>query len=414
MQLAQPILWDIYETHLDEAAFLWSQWERSLAASNYTLNEVARGPEERLLAHLDGLVLGGQAVAERLLLPALGSEDPACLSDAAWVLLHADAAAHFEAVWESLETATDLPRRRAISRALELSQRPDLPRRLVERLPAAPPELKACLLDAIAAHGPTEVAGLSFPRLASEAPPELLGAVLRGVQRVPDPAYAHLIERGLASGDPETRAAAIEAATLSGLPGTRAICRRAVAERAADQRLAMAVLGLGDEAKDRARLLDWSKTPDLATLAIWAFGFTGRIEVAEHLLTLLDDEQLAPSAADSFCTITGLVLDGPFSKAGQRVIIDTPSDADAPVPDLAPEDDLPTPRADAVRAWWERQRGAFDADARYLLGVPWTERSVHDAMSRVATWRRRALRLALGANAAGTLDVTQWARRQRA
>jgi hypothetical protein len=43
--------------------------------------------EELLLAHLDGLVVGGEPVARELLLPALDSEDPPRISAALWALL---------------------------------------------------------------------------------------------------------------------------------------------------------------------------------------------------------------------------------------------------------------------------------------------------------------------------------------
>ena len=32
-----PLVWDIYEEHLDEAAFLWREWETALTAAHYTL-----------------------------------------------------------------------------------------------------------------------------------------------------------------------------------------------------------------------------------------------------------------------------------------------------------------------------------------------------------------------------------------
>ena len=77
MSRSRAVRWDICEEHLDEAAFLWDRGERALNAPNYAIGEVAVGPEERLLAHLDGLVLGGQPVADKLLLPALGDDhDP--------------------------------------------------------------------------------------------------------------------------------------------------------------------------------------------------------------------------------------------------------------------------------------------------------------------------------------------------
>src|SRR5262245_29573732 len=79
--------WDILEEHLDEAEFLWGMWEHALRAPNYDLDEVARGPEERLLAHLDGLVAGGPAVAPRLLVPALDAREPHRVAAAAAALL---------------------------------------------------------------------------------------------------------------------------------------------------------------------------------------------------------------------------------------------------------------------------------------------------------------------------------------
>ena len=62
-----PVLWEVAEEHLDEAGFLWTQWERALVSPDYSASEVADGPEERLAAHLEGLALGGREVAERLL-----------------------------------------------------------------------------------------------------------------------------------------------------------------------------------------------------------------------------------------------------------------------------------------------------------------------------------------------------------
>ena len=62
-----PVLREVAEEHLDEAGFLWTQWERALVSPDYSASEVADGPEERLAAHLEGLALGGREVAERLL-----------------------------------------------------------------------------------------------------------------------------------------------------------------------------------------------------------------------------------------------------------------------------------------------------------------------------------------------------------
>src|SRR5512143_1285821 len=113
------LMMDISEEHLDEASFLWVQWERALMAPDYDLEETAT-LEERLLAHLDGLVVGGAPVAEALLRPALDSEDPPRISAALWALL-AEPGSLQPAEWVKL--VEDAPRGPLVplGRALELS-----------------------------------------------------------------------------------------------------------------------------------------------------------------------------------------------------------------------------------------------------------------------------------------------------
>ena len=82
---------DIYEELLSEAGFLWTQWNQALAAPDYTLDEVTRGDEARLLAALDGLLVGGAPVREKLLLPVIeAGEDTEQMVAASWALLAAE------------------------------------------------------------------------------------------------------------------------------------------------------------------------------------------------------------------------------------------------------------------------------------------------------------------------------------
>jgi hypothetical protein len=80
---------EIFQDLLDDAAFLWTQREQGLAAPDLKLQELMEGCEGRLLAHLDALVLGGDPVAEALLLPALASEEVETVACAALALLEA-------------------------------------------------------------------------------------------------------------------------------------------------------------------------------------------------------------------------------------------------------------------------------------------------------------------------------------
>src|SRR5690242_10365122 len=80
------MIWNVCEEHLDEAAFRWTQWERALEAPDFTLVDTAEW-EERARAHVEGLVAGGVAVEEKLLVPALEEEEPGRVSSAALALV---------------------------------------------------------------------------------------------------------------------------------------------------------------------------------------------------------------------------------------------------------------------------------------------------------------------------------------
>lgn len=68
------ISWDVTAEHLDEAESLLDTREAWLDAPHHDLAMLEGGPEQRLLAHLDALALGGPLVAQRVLLATL--EDP--------------------------------------------------------------------------------------------------------------------------------------------------------------------------------------------------------------------------------------------------------------------------------------------------------------------------------------------------
>jgi uncharacterized protein (TIGR02270 family) len=410
--------WDIYEEHLEEAAFLWTQWERALSAANYTLQEVAAGPEERLLAHLDALVLGGEPVAERLLRPALvageGSGEPSQRAVAGWVLLAAGGPLRFESVWSALIAAGEPLDRRALGRAFELSPGRELAAWLGDRFGKHGDDADAVIIDAIGAHDRHQLAGLDWSRLSARASGALLAAMLRAARRLPAAPQRALIEHGLLSDHDEARAAAIEAGTLLKVPSTAAACRQAVAERMPCRRLAMAALATLGAPRDRQRLLDWSAGTDSAVDAHWALAFTGGIDCAERLLDSLDDTTLGPIAADSFGSITGLAIAGPFSRPREPESLDDVTDADGPVPEVIADDALLAPEPEAVRAWWRAHRAEFGPDERHVAGRPWSAVSLRAAVGSAAMWRRKGYRLAMDAGEAASLDLATWARRQLA
>ncbi|WP_043709745.1 TIGR02270 family protein [Corallococcus macrosporus] len=408
------VRWELLERHLEEAEFLWTQWEHALWSPEHTLASVAEGDEGRLRAHLDALVLGGTAVATRLLLPALTSEDPARVASAAWALLSAEDADWREPVFHLLEQGAE-ETHPGLLRALELLDRPDLHALLLRKLPALPPALQAGALRVARVRHLDASAALE--KLDWEADPALHAEALRALAFAPrTQAGDARLARALSHAHPTVSAAALETGLLL---GSREAWEHA---RGSTSRAALLSLAVAGESKDLADLVARLKGGSPAAEVIWAAGFSGRLLAAEALLPLLREEAQAPLAAASFAAITGLPMAPPF-------LVEAPADADDEDSEEEAEPEaedreawLPAPRALpgevdalAVEAWWTRRRGDFTEGFRYLRGAPVTVEVLTSALETEPMLRRPSLawEVALRGGGAPWVETRQWTQVQR-
>ncbi len=409
------VRWELLERHLEEAEFLWTQWEHALWSPEFTLAPLAEGDEGRLRAHLDALVLGGSAFATRWLLPALASEEPARVAAASWALLSAEDADWREPVLQRLEEAPG-DAGPGIFRALALLDRADLHAQLLKKLPTLPPELQAGLLR-VARFRHLD-ASATLEQLDSAADPALHAEAVRALLFLPrTQAGDARLSRALSHAEPTVSTAALETGLLL---GSREVWDRA---RSSTSRAALLTLAVAGESKDLADLIARMKDAAVRQEVIWALGFSGRLSAAEALLPLLRDEALGPLAVDAFAAITGLPRVPPF-------LVEAPDDEDeasdeeeAEPPE--PEDLhawLPSPQAlpgkvdaQAVKTWWSQRRGAFTEGTRYLRGVPLTVDGMARALETEPLRRRPSLawEAALRSGGALLVEPRQWTQVQR-
>jgi uncharacterized protein (TIGR02270 family) len=411
--LARPILWDIYQEHLDEAAWLWGEWESSLDSAVYSIVDVAVGPEERLLAHLDGLLLGGSPVAEKLLVPALGGEDPGLVAAAAWALVQAEGADYQDKVVEAL--AAGGPSAPAIGRALMLSPRADISR-LIPLWEGATPALRALILDTFAPREPDWVrqrvqAALLSGKLA------LVSAGLRAVRSFRDEVFKDHVQLSMQLDDPAGFRAALSAGLCLGLPITWDVCRMAADGQGDACRFPLALLASSPDPNDRALVRAKVADPEVAVNALWALGFSGDVEAADLLVASLD--KAGPVAGEALSAITGLVVEGPLRKPGETHGPDEDEvGLDDPAPVVRPEDALPEPDLAAVRSWWAAARDGFKPGVRYVYGQPRSPQALRAALLVAPTWRRDLFALELAADPAARkaglskVDLRGWAKDQ--
>jgi uncharacterized protein (TIGR02270 family) len=395
----RPIRWDIVEEHLDEAAFLWQLWEEALRSPDYTLAEIAEGPEERLRAHLDGLVLGGPKVAEKLLLPALEGDDPGAAFAAAFALADSGRPEDVAAILEALEKADPILRS-AIRRALGVVPRSELGQTLATLAPKFP----ALHSDLVEVLGYLRVdAALSLEPLLASNDPALQAAALRIGRVLPERLDPTAVASALTSDEAEVRSAALETALVTRVRGASSACEKAMTARGSDFGTAALLLALSGEERSVSTIASALRHDEVRGAAAFALGFTGRVSAADALLAAMPDEKLAAVAAEGFSAITGLAIEKDFAIPPERWTPD--KDQEEEDEPYGPEADLPKPDPEAIARWWKAERPRFDPAQRYMRGQPWSSAALVRELEEGPARRREALALDLAIRTRGQHQI---------
>jgi len=400
-------LWDIVEEHLDEAEFLWEQWEAALVAPNYVLREVEDGPEARLLAHVDGLVVNGPLVAERLLLPTIADIDaePARIRAAALALLQTPGDEGFEAVFAELHASPS--QRPELARALECWERGPLQPRLGPLLDAEEVDLRHAAARVLGFHG--EALGEVIPRMLASDLSLDRSLGLRLIPRWAGGArHTREVIAGLAAGDPDVRDEALTTGAILELPQAWQLARDLVdaADPGAGQ--ALLLLALRGDPADRLAISAATATDTLRGAGLWALGFLGTLEAIEAAMPWLEDPTHGRIAGEVIAAITGVDLeDADLTRA--------PEETEAL--EHRPEDDLPVPDAMKLLIWWRANRARFTVGPRYLAGRPHDAAGLRAALEEGPMRRRAAhllaLQLGVPADRRPVLSLMAPSRRQR-
>nr|WP_255203551.1 TIGR02270 family protein [Myxococcus sp. AM011] len=396
------------EQHVDEACFLWTQWQAALDSPTQVMSEVAEGPEQRLRAHLDAIVAGGRRVAERLLKPALEGEDEERIRVAGYCLLAEGEGADVDLVLRHFAEAGE-PLRPCLRQALQLSERPGLSRALHPLLGTSDVPLLRAVLEV---HGFRRThPGPVLQGLISTASAQLRAAALQSARHWPLEVESAVVLRALSSSEPQEHLAALSVGLVLDHAGAWSTCTRSIGDSGPIGELSRLALACRGEARDVEALRQLLVVPALRRDALWALGFSGRKVAAEDSLHWMNDAVHAGVAAEAFCAITGLALAGPLTKARDEEI-DLAEDLP---PSL--DEKLPLPVPDAVDAWWSQERKNFQRDGRYLNGKVHSRERLVEAFESTSMRRRHVLALELAYRSRGnqqveTRDFSHMQRRQ--
>ena len=101
------VIAEVYQVHLEEFKFLWWQRDAAMKSPDYFADDIKQ-LDDRLKAHMDGLLVPGPAAIPMLQMSLLEAEESEAAFAAAWVLLSLEYPAATDVVIEALLEANEL------------------------------------------------------------------------------------------------------------------------------------------------------------------------------------------------------------------------------------------------------------------------------------------------------------------
>lgn len=407
------ILWDVVEEHLDEAEFLAETWHVNLDSPAYLRDEFADGPQERLMAHVDGLVVGGDPVRVETLEPVLADED--CerwrATAAALALLGHRSSQVSAPLFDGLEARPEEVRLGMLD-ALSMSARPDIDVRITDALRKPGDVVHRVALATVGGRRGINPGNLVDDLLKDGGAPERAAAV--SMLPFGDRRYLTWVEHCLAGPEPELQWAAVRAGLVMGSgPAWQQVGKWGLGDDPDPD--ALVLLASLADGRIAERLVEGLSEEAHRPGLLHALGYSGRRCAMEACLTWLGDDAVGPLAGEAFAAMTGLPLDDDTywddpedddDTDDEDLDADLDEDADDEDDlDLTAESELRIPKPDAIAAWWADAQARFDAKRRFVVGRPVDQVSIGHALSVLPMRRHHALAFELLVRSRGQVNL---------
>lgn len=358
----------ILSQHAGEAAFLWLLRDAAVRAPHYNQKDLAH-LDDRVEAHIDGLRVAGDAGWE-LCAEQLAYEEPGEVFAAGLLALESKNLKRLEQV---LAVAEDVPTTtRGFISALGWVTPQQLKGTGKTFLNGGSPFLKRLGIAACAIHRVDP--GAQLDRALADDDAALRARALRAAGELGRKDLLPTLREHAGSDDEACRFWAAWSAVLLGERG-RALESLKVEVTAASPFAARA-LQLVSRAFDGPAAQAWFKglvqDPQWLRTVIVATGQHGDPHYVPWLIKQMKTPEVARIAGEAFAMITGvdlayLDLEGEWPEGFEAGPTENSEDEDV---GLDPDEDLPWPEPELVKAWWESEKGRFQAGTRYLAGQP--------------------------------------------
>jgi uncharacterized protein (TIGR02270 family) len=387
--MSLAVLLDILEEHFEEADFLWHQRQNALADRDSTLRRLAE-LEERLLAHLDGLVLAEQA-GWKLLEPKLTNGEVGEAFAAAWVALASGNPEHSKALAKAFAQAEG-PVLDGIRHALRHREYLHLPQFLSPFLADERPAVRAAALDVLSFRR-LPIAEQHLQSAFSDDHPVLQLSAAAAVGRLRLRSLRADLKAMLGSEHESVRREAMKAGLLIGSATALSHCRKVIQQEQEESGDALGLLALAGEPKDTGLLAEALVHPALTRQALSGLGWHGYPAAVDLILPFTNDDKTARLAGEAIARITGMDVNGHKLTEPPGASQPSPQDDDEALED--PDDGLPWPDPAKLRAWWDANRARFTKGTRYRNGVPYAPEVLYDRLQQGSLSERHHVALEL-------------------
>jgi hypothetical protein len=375
LQRRRAFIPELLETHAEELEFLWARRRASLLAPTVLARELQE-LNERIEAHLQGLLVAGDALLEWAT-PRFAGEERDAVFAAAYPLLRCGQARAMDPVAAAFGTASGATLA-GLADALLLAPSGKAPAFLADALAAGPAPQAVAAAAALAVRGALDPASPRLASLIADSDPALAATAWRvaalcdvpGQAALPPRPYPDAVREGAA----EVREAAMAAAAWRGEAWVPVVAGRlAAAQDALGVRWLAATGGTDAAAAVGAALAALPPGPERCQLA----ARYGHPSLFAALLGWMesDDPLQAAAAGAAFTRMTGVEVEG------RRVQTQGDDAADEFAREFAPEVFLP----DLAKA---RAVLAGDA-ARWQAGGRWCRG--HDLATSLSSQAQRAV-----------------------
>ena len=367
-ELDSMVLTDIIEHHARDAAFLWHIRDAAVYSPAFDLEALHR-LDDRVDAHIDGLRIAG---------------------DIGWKICKAQLAnSGAGEVFTATVLAVDRADVRALAAVLAHSARsPTAARGIVSGLGWAPlVKVRRFLSELLADDAPPELTyfgiagsavhrhdpGASLTQTVYARDPRLQARSLRATGELGRADLLSDLRRELDSDHEACRFWAAWSAALLGEPAANDVLWRfAFAEGPFAERACSIVMRCVDPAVACARVRELADTAGKLRIALVGAAALGDPALVPWVIDCMTNFEQARFAGWTFAMITGgdlsaQKLDRQPPEGFRTGPSDDPNDPNVA---LDPDERLPWPDVDEVRAWWKRRSADFLPGKRLLLGNP--------------------------------------------